>query len=393
MRSFRAGRRALGLSLIAATALFAGGVGAILGICGPFTDTAADAFCPFVLEVFYLGITTGTTPTTYDPTSNVTRLQMAAFLSRSVDSVLRRGSRGAALNKFWATQNAAAVQLTTVGSLPALCRCDGSDVWVANFGSNTVSRVRASDGKLLGTWSATGAFGVLTAMGRVVVSAETQPGVLYAIDPSQPPGAATIVASTLGVGVQSVVFDGARVWTANAGGSVSIVTPAASIPWTVTSVPGFVAPVGALFDGTNVWVTDSGTSANPRHLLKLDASAAVLQTVTVGIKPNYPIYDGANIWVPNLDSDSVTVVRASTGAVLQTLTGNGLSGPRSAAFDGERVLVTDYNSSAVSIFKAADLSPLGFANIGTSVLPYGSCSDGVSFWITFFTASGGLARF
>jgi hypothetical protein len=34
-----------------------------------------------VLEVFYLGITTGTSPTTYDPASNVSRLQMAAFLS------------------------------------------------------------------------------------------------------------------------------------------------------------------------------------------------------------------------------------------------------------------------------------------------------------------------
>jgi hypothetical protein len=36
----------------------------LFGLCGPFTDVAADAFCPFVLEIFYLGITTGTTPTT-----------------------------------------------------------------------------------------------------------------------------------------------------------------------------------------------------------------------------------------------------------------------------------------------------------------------------------------
>jgi len=43
-------------------------------------------FCPFVLEIFYLGITTGTTPTTYDPSSTVTRLQMAAFLSRTVSN-------------------------------------------------------------------------------------------------------------------------------------------------------------------------------------------------------------------------------------------------------------------------------------------------------------------
>jgi len=57
---------------------------ALFGTCGPFTDVALDVFCPFVLEVFYTGITTGTTPSTYDPGSPVSRLQMAAFLSRTV---------------------------------------------------------------------------------------------------------------------------------------------------------------------------------------------------------------------------------------------------------------------------------------------------------------------
>src|SRR5512144_480210 len=85
--------------------ILAGAAGALLGTCGPFTDVAGDAFCPFVLEIFYLGITTGTTPTTYDPSSAVNRLQMAAFLSRSVDGVLKRGSRRAALDQFWTTKS------------------------------------------------------------------------------------------------------------------------------------------------------------------------------------------------------------------------------------------------------------------------------------------------
>src|SRR5499433_2827717 len=166
MRPVRPGRRALGLSLIAATALFGGGVGAILGACGPFTDVAADAFCPFVLEIFYLGITTGTTATTYDPTANVSRLQMAAFLSRTVDGVLKRGSRRAALDQFWTSQNDTVLAITTVGSTPLFVASDGADVWVSNFSTNSVSRVRASDGKLLETWTgASGAHVVLVAMG------------------------------------------------------------------------------------------------------------------------------------------------------------------------------------------------------------------------------------
>src|SRR6266498_1411184 len=95
-----------------------GASSALLGVCGPFTDVAADAFCPFVLEVFYLGITTGTTPTTYDPASSVSRLQMAAFLSRSVDGVLKRGSRRAALNRYWTSSSELSLGLTTVGTLP-----------------------------------------------------------------------------------------------------------------------------------------------------------------------------------------------------------------------------------------------------------------------------------
>src|SRR5580765_3164919 len=99
MKAIRFGRNRLVISLTVIAALGVGAGSALLATCGPFTDTANDAFCPFVLEIFYLGITTGTSPTTFDPTSNVNRLQMAAFLSRTVDGVLRLGSRRTALGQ------------------------------------------------------------------------------------------------------------------------------------------------------------------------------------------------------------------------------------------------------------------------------------------------------
>ncbi len=378
---------------IVACALSAALVGAssvLLGVCGPFTDVAADSFCPFVLEIFTLGITTGTSPTTYDPTSSVSRLQMAAFLSRSVDGVLKRGSRRAALNQFWTTQNASVLGLTTVGSVPQLLKSDGSDIWVANIGGSSVSRVRGADGKLLETWTgATAAFGVLVAMGHVFVSGETDPGHLYRIDPSQTAGAVTTVASSLGGNPRGIAFDGSRVWTANSGGSVSIVTPGATIPWTVTTVTtGFNVPMGILYDSANIWATDQ--SAN--ILRKLDSAGAVLLTVTVGTFPQVPAFDGANIWVPNLSSNSVSVVRASNGTILQTLTGNGLNSPQAAAFDGQRVLVTNGGGDSVSLWKSADLTSLGSFPTGAGTAPLGVCSDGVSFWISMLGASK-IARF
>src|SRR5215510_6125696 len=141
----RTGRRPVFASLAVVAALIGGAASALFGLCGPFTDVAADAFCPFVLEIFYLGITTGTTATTYDPGANVTRLQMAAFLSRTVDGALKRGGRRASLNQFSTPQNDTVLGLTTVGDSPQGAKADGADVWVANHSGNSVSRVRESD--------------------------------------------------------------------------------------------------------------------------------------------------------------------------------------------------------------------------------------------------------
>ena len=78
----------------------------------------------------------------------------------------------------------------------------------AKFG--TVSRVRASDGKLLETWTgATGANGVLAAKGLIFVTG-TQPGSLYQIDPTQPAGAVTTLTSSLGVSPQGDIFSTER---------------------------------------------------------------------------------------------------------------------------------------------------------------------------------------
>jgi YVTN family beta-propeller protein len=106
-----------------------------------------------------------------------------------------------------------------------------------------------------------------------------------------------------------------------------------------------------------------------------------------------PVFDGANIWVPNSGSNSVSVVRASTGAVLRTLTGNNLSGPAAAAFDGQRVLVTNADAlDGVSLWKAADLTSLGSFSTGAFSSPYGACSDGVSFWLAL-SGTSTIARF
>jgi hypothetical protein len=359
------------------------------GTCGvtvtlPFNDVMASPFFCQIAAAYFSGLTNGTTATTYSPTQPVTREQMAAFTTRTLNQSLTRGSRRAALNQWWTT---VPQYQTGLGILPVNTsggiQSDGADLWVP--GGGIVSRVRASDGKVLGIWTgADGGFAVLVAMGRVFLSGSEN---LYMIDPAQPPGAVTIVATNIDILAKSIAFDGSKIWIASLGGdgSVSIVTPAATLPWAVTRVTtGLLGPTGIIYDGVNIWAADQDNL-----LKKLDSNGNVIQSVAIGGNPGQPVFDGTNIWVPH-GENTVSVIRAATGTVIATVTGNGLHNPNAAAFDGERVMVTNQNGDSVSLWKATDLTPIGSFPI--EFTPKAVCSDGLNFWITLNTPNK-LARF
>ena len=346
----------------------------------PFTDVAGNPFFCQIAEAFVSGLMNGTTPTTHNPSGIVPREQMAAFITRTLDSVLARGSRRAALRQRTLPFLAPSAILP-IGFATSFVESDGADLWVVSAG--TVNRVRASDGKLLDTWSgATGIGGVLVARGRIFFSG---PGHLYVIDPTMPGGSLAIRGTGLPPGSFGITTDGSYIWTANNTGSVSRVHPDTGASTSFSA--GFTALLGILFDGNNLWVADQGDNM----LKKLDSNGAVIQNVQVGMKPTFPVFDGANIWVPNNGDDSITVVRARDGVVLATLTGNGLGGPLQAAFDGQRVLVTNLTGNSVSLWKATDLTPISTFMTGGFSGPLGACSDGINFWVTLGQA-GRLAR-
>jgi hypothetical protein len=360
----------------------------------PFTDVAGSGFFCQIAAAYFSGLANGTSATTYGPGNLVTREQMAAFITRTLDQSLERGSRRAALNQFSTPTGPSDLRLTTVGSIPVAVVSDGADLWVVNRIPGTVSRVRASDGKLLGTWTgmtAGTAKAIIVAAGRIFIAAETTPGTLYRIDPDQAPGPVTVVSNNLGASSNSLAYDGSRIWTANAGGG-GFPTSVSRVDINTGSVTtffiGFNLLGGILYDGANIWVTDAVDDS----IKKLDSNGNVIQSVSVGDFPIGPFFDGTNIWVPNFSANSITIIRAATGTVLTTLTGNGLFGPLSGAFDGERVLVTNTSGHSVSMWKASDLSPLGSVSTGGNTGPNWVCSDGLNFWITL-QISGKLARF
>lgn len=364
----------------------------------PFMDVAANPFFCDIAEAYSCGLTNGTSSSTYSPSSIVTRDQMAAFITRTQDSAIRRMNRRAALGQ-WTQGVFAGGAMTDVDTFPYLVKSDGVDIWVASAATSTVSRVRASDGHFIESWTgASGARGVLVARGRIYVTGGSTPGHLYRFDPSQAAGDVVTVAD-LEPYPDSLTTDGFFIWTAcngstfSNGGSICRINPTNG---NVTKFSGFVSPNGILYDGSNIWMIDLPASV----LYKLNTNGTIAQSITVGATPYYPAFDGTNIWVPNKNDNSVTVVRVkdSVGAplasafVLTTLTGNGLDNPICASFDGQRILVTNNSGDGVSLWKATDLSPLGAFSAPSGSHPYGACFDGVNFWITL-QGTNKLARF
>ncbi|MFN2502599.1 MAG: YncE family protein [Pyrinomonadaceae bacterium] len=73
---------------------------------------------------------------------------------------------------------------------------------------------------------------------------------------------------------------------------------------------------------------------------------AVIGTYPTGSYPRIATFDGANIWIANELSGTVTKLRSSDG----TLLGNFATGSRAfgAAFDGANVWVMNYGSGTIS---------------------------------------------
>jgi DNA-binding beta-propeller fold protein YncE len=121
-----------------------------------------------------------------------------------------------------------------VQNRPACVASDGANVWVANFGSNTVAKVRPSDGAILGTYA-------------------------------------------VGTSPQGLAFDGANTWVANVN-SANVTRLRASNGATVGTCPGGNNPQFVAWDGANIWVRNLVSNT----LIKLQASTgAVLATYSV----------------------------------------------------------------------------------------------------------------
>jgi YVTN family beta-propeller protein len=136
---------------------------------------------------------------------------------------------------------------------------DGTDVWVANFGEETVSEIDASSGTVIRT--------------------------IY-----------------VGKGPYGVSSDGTHVWVSNSfENTVSEIE--ASNGHVIRTIHVGDSPYGVYSDGTHVWVANNGENT----VSEIDAaSGTVILKVHVGSGPVGVSSDGTHVWVANDDEDTVS---------------------------------------------------------------------------------------
>jgi hypothetical protein len=269
------------------------------------------------------------------------------------------------------------------GNFPAGLAFDGENMWVVNNGDDTVTKLRASDGAILGTFP-------------------------------------------VGSKPSDAVFDGANLWVTNSQ-SASVTKLRASDGTALGTFPVGNQPAGAAFDGSNIWVvnnTDStltelrandgtmiGTFPAPGHaqqdafdganiwvsignnntVMKFRASdGAVLGTFGVGGQPRALAFDGANMWVANSSDNTVTKLRASDGTVLGTFPSGGV-GAQTIVFDGINIWVGNNNSVSVTELRASDGTVVGtFTLSGANIISL--AFDGANIWVTHSSSPGIVSK-
>ncbi|WP_234542111.1 IPT/TIG domain-containing protein [Streptomyces shenzhenensis] len=276
---------------------------------------------------------------------------------------------------------AAQVCLTTipVGNTPfRLAAAPNGNVYVANFGANTVSVIDSTTNTVIGSPIPVGVWprGVAIANGRAYV-ANSNSDTVSVID--------TATNSLVG---SPIPLAGSPFGVAAAQNGHVFVTQqnlntVSVIDSTTNTVIGSPIPVGSVPRGAavapngRVYVTNSSLSANSVSVID-STTNMVIATIPVGSGPaDLAAAPNGRVYVANFAANSVSVIDSTTNMVIATIpVGNGPSGV--AVAPSGLVYVTNGNSDTVSLIDSVTDTvigspiPVGDGPTGVTVAPNGS---------------------
>lgn len=258
------------------------------------------------------------------------------------------------------------------GTNPVSAAFDGANIWVANLNSFNVTKIRASDGTILGSFPISGGGNpnsIAFDGASIWVSTNGNGSNLFRLRASD---GANLGTFSFAGGTGGVTFDGSNIWVTNGSNVVKLRASDAAV---LGTFPAGTNPLKIVFDGANIWVVNLSSN----NVTKLRASDGTNQgTFPVGISPQGIAFDGANIWVGNFSSNNVTKLRASDGANLGTFSVG--TNPIALGFDGESIWVANFGSNNVTTLRSSDGATLGSFPTGTQ--PEGFAFDGANMWVT-----------
>jgi YVTN family beta-propeller protein len=272
-----------------------------------------------------------------------------------------------------------------VGTSPQGVTTGAGSVWVANFGSDTLSRINTSSNTVQATRGVGDGPQGLAFGASAVWVANSLADTVSRFNPNNNTVLATI---PVGDDPRSVAFDGTNVWVTNfAGNSVSKISPATN---TVTATVAVgEKPQGVTFGAGSVWVANSQNDYVSRIAV---ATNQVTATISVGDSPQGVSFDGTSVWVANFGSDNLSKITPASNSVTATVpvgidpifiaSGTGTIGTWVPSSVGGKV--TKLNSSG-----AIDSSD-SYANVDISL---GSCltaadETGLQLWTVKVNAPG-----
>jgi len=259
-----------------------------------------------------------------------------------------------------------------VGLEPIALTFDGTNIWVANEGSNNVTKMLAANGSVVGTYPAGTNPDALAFDGTSIwVANNMNPGYATKLLASDGSIQGSFFLGPADDFPTGILFDGTYIWTANSG--TSSTTKLASDGSIVGSYYADSSPFGIVFDGTNIWITNG-----PSIVTKLqDSNGSIVGTYAVGPYPRGIAFDGTNIWAASSYDNNVTKFLASNGSVVGTYP-VGIS-PWGVVFDGTNIWVSNYYGNNVTELLASHGSMVATYPVGSN--PAGMVFDGSNIWV------------
>jgi YVTN family beta-propeller protein len=252
------------------------------------------------------------------------------------------------------------IDLESSGPIGVAVTPDGTRVYVTNRGDGTVSVIRTSDDTVVGDPIGVGKkpFGVaVTPDGTRVYVANRGDDAVTVIDTSDN----TVVGNLIDVGkgpVGVAVTPDGVVYVANrAQNSVSVleIIDDSVHPTTIEDVGNKPAGVAVSPDGKYVYVTNRD-DGNVSVILTSPLPAVTGLFIGVGTMPFglAVIPDGTHVYVANSDDDTVSVIQTSDNTVVDTIDVGISPFGVSVTPDGTRVYVTNSSENTVSVIRTSD---------------------------------------